>query len=97
MGEYGNIWGIGEVHAEFWWGEVRERDHLEEQGVNRRVMLKCIFKNWDVEVMTGMFWLRLGRGGGCFECGNEPSGSIKCEEFVNLLRTSQILLENSAP
>jgi len=86
-GGYGNIWETGEVHAEFWWGDVRERAHLKEQGVNRRVILKCIFKKWDVEAMTGMFWLRLGRGGGYFECGNEPSGSIKCEKFVTLLRT----------
>jgi hypothetical protein len=24
---------------------------------------------------------------GTFECGNEPSGTIKCGEFVKLLRT----------
>ena len=23
--------GTGEVHAEFWWGNPRERDHLENQ------------------------------------------------------------------
>jgi len=22
-------------------------------------------------------------GGGCYECGNEPSGSIKCGEFLD--------------
>ena len=75
------------MHAEFWWGDLRERVHLEDQGVDRRVILKCTFKKWDVEAMTGMFWLRLGTGGGCFECGNEPSGSIKCERFVNLVKT----------
>jgi hypothetical protein len=70
-----------------WWGDLRERVHLEDQDVNRRVILKCIFKKWNVEAMTGMFWLRLGTVGGCFECGTAPSGSIKCEKFVNLLRT----------
>jgi hypothetical protein len=83
----GNVGGTGEVHAEFWWGDLRERVHLEDQGVNRRVILKCIFKKWDMEAMTGMFWLRLGTGGGCFECGNEPPGSIKRREFVILLET----------
>jgi hypothetical protein len=86
-GAYSNVWGTGEVHAEFWWGDLRERVHLEDQGLNVRVILKCIFKKWDVEAMTGMFWLRLGTVGGCFEFGNEPSGSIKCEKFVNLLIT----------
>jgi len=46
--------GTGEVHAEFWWGDVRERAHLEEQGVDRMIILKYIFKKWDVEAMTGM-------------------------------------------
>jgi hypothetical protein len=86
-GAYGNVRGVGEVHAEFWWGDLRERVHLEDQGVKRRIVLKCNFKKWDVETMTGMFWLRLGTAGGCFEFRNEPSGSIKCEKFVNLLRT----------
>ena len=26
---------------------------------------------------TGLGWPRIGAGGGRFECGNEPSGSIK--------------------
>jgi hypothetical protein len=31
---------------------------------------------------TGLIWLRIGTGGGCCECGNELSGSIKCGEFL---------------
>jgi len=26
---------------------MRERDHLEDTGVDNTVILKCIFKNWD--------------------------------------------------
>jgi len=26
--------GRGEVSAEFWWGNLRERDHLEDPGVD---------------------------------------------------------------
>jgi hypothetical protein len=29
---------------------------------------------------TGSILFRIGRG--CFECGDEPSGSIKCDEFL---------------
>jgi len=37
---------------------------------------------WDVGVWTGSSWLRIGTGGEHLcECGNEPSGSIKCGEF----------------
>jgi len=33
---------------------------------------------------TGFIWLRIGTGGGLCsgKCGNEPSGSIKCREFL---------------
>jgi hypothetical protein len=39
--------GAGKVHKCFRWGELRERDHLEELGVDLRIILKCVFKNWD--------------------------------------------------
>jgi hypothetical protein len=26
----------------FWWGDLRKRDHLEDLGVNRRIILKWI-------------------------------------------------------
>ena len=31
------------------------------------------------------------------ECGNEPSGSVKCGEFLDWLQTSQLLKKGSAP
>ena len=31
------------------------------------------------------------------ECGNEPSGSVYCGEFLDQLQTSQILKKDSAP
>jgi len=34
----------GEVHAGFWWGGLRERDYLEDAGVDGREILKWIFK-----------------------------------------------------
>jgi hypothetical protein len=34
----------GEVHIWFRWGNLRERDHLEELGVDVRIILKWIFK-----------------------------------------------------
>jgi hypothetical protein len=32
------------VHAGFWWGNLWERDHLEDLGVHRRIILKCRFE-----------------------------------------------------
>ena len=41
----------------------------------------------EVGVWTGSSWLRIGQVAGTCECGNEPSGSIKCEEFFDWLKT----------
>jgi hypothetical protein len=70
------------VHTGFCWGDVRKGDHLKDLGVDGRIILNWIFKNWGGEAWTGLVWLRLGtRVGGC-ECGNELSGCIKCGEFL---------------
>jgi hypothetical protein len=42
---------------------VRERDHLDDPGVNERIILKCFFKKWDGEASTGLIWLGIGTGG----------------------------------
>jgi hypothetical protein len=34
----------GEVHTGVWWGNLRERAHFEELGVDWSIILKCIFK-----------------------------------------------------
>jgi hypothetical protein len=39
-----HVWGRGEVHTGFWWGNLRERDHLEDLGIDERIILKSILK-----------------------------------------------------
>jgi hypothetical protein len=53
-----------EVHTGFWWGDPREGHHLGDPGVDRRIILKSIFKKWDGGAWTGLSWLRIGTGGG---------------------------------
>jgi len=36
--------GPGEVLTGFWWGNLRERDHMEDLGVDGRVILRWIFR-----------------------------------------------------
>jgi len=35
------------VHTGFSWGNPRERDHVEDPGVYRRIMLRWIFKKYN--------------------------------------------------
>jgi hypothetical protein len=37
----------GEVHTGFWWGDLGERGHLKDLGMDGWVILKWIFKQWD--------------------------------------------------
>ena len=45
-------------------GNLRERDHLEDPGADGRIILRWIFRKWDVGAWTGLIWLRIGSGGG---------------------------------
>jgi hypothetical protein len=55
--------GRGEVYTGFWWGNLSEREHLEDPGTGGRIILRWIFRKWDVGVWTGLIWLRIRTGG----------------------------------
>ena len=54
-----------EVCTRFWWGNLRERDHLGDQEVDVRIILRWILRKWEGVVGTGWSWLRMRTGGGC--------------------------------
>jgi hypothetical protein len=48
----------------FWWGNLKERDHLREPGVDGSKILRRILGKWNVGVWTGSSWLRIETDGG---------------------------------
>jgi len=77
-----------------WWGNLSERDYLENPDVDGRIILKNIHEvEWGA--WSGLIWLRIGTGGGTFKRSNEPSGSMKCWEFLEHLRIGKLLKKGS--
>jgi hypothetical protein len=58
------VWKTGKVHKGIRWGDLKERDHLEDLGVDKRLMTKWIFKKWDGEARTALISFRIWTGAG---------------------------------
>jgi hypothetical protein len=63
-------------------GKPGVRDNFGDPGVDGRIILRWIFQEVGC---VGMDWIELPQGhlAGTCECGDEPSGSIKCGEFFD--------------
>jgi hypothetical protein len=45
--------GRGEAYTGCWWSNMMKRDHLEDPGIDGRMILRCIFREWH---NTGCWW-----------------------------------------
>jgi hypothetical protein len=45
------------VHTDFWWGNLRERDHFEDGKLDWSIILQRIFQKWN----GGMDWIDLAQ------------------------------------
>jgi len=64
-----HIQGMVEVHIGFWWGNLRDRDNLEDICTAGKIILKSIFKEWDGETWTRLLSPRIGTSVGHFRMG----------------------------
>jgi hypothetical protein len=53
-----------DAYTGFWWVNLRESAHLRDPGVDRRIILRFVFREWDVRLWTGSSWLRIGTDDG---------------------------------
>ena len=51
------------VYRVFGGGNLRVRDHMEDPGIDLRIILRWIFRKRDLGAWTGSSWLRMRTGG----------------------------------
>ena len=76
-----HVWGRGEVHTGFWWGNLKEGDHLEDPGIDGKVILKWVLEQWN----GSMGWIDVAQDRDRWRAvvnADEPLGFIKCGEFL---------------
>jgi hypothetical protein len=44
-------------------GKPEGKSHLEDTGVDGRIILRWIFRMWDIRAWSGSMWLRIGTVG----------------------------------
>jgi len=54
------VLGRGEEYTEFWWGNLKERDHLGKPKRRWEDSIKMDLHEVDVGLWTGSSWLRIG-------------------------------------
>jgi hypothetical protein len=73
------VWGRRKMHAGICWVNVNKRDHLEDLGIDGRILLN----HFERKLMGGVDRINSVEEQivSCCEHGNEPSVSIKFWEF----------------
>jgi hypothetical protein len=62
----GHVARLGESRGVYrvWWGILREIDYFEDPGIDGKIILRWIFRKWELRARTGAIWIRIGTGDG---------------------------------
>jgi hypothetical protein len=60
-----HVWERRQMHAGFWWGNLRERDHFK-YGRRWDDNIKIDLKQQNEAALTALIWLGTGAGGEVF-------------------------------
>jgi hypothetical protein len=53
----------GEAYRGFWWKNLKKRDQFGDPDIDRRIILRWVFRKWVVGRWTGSSLLRIGTSG----------------------------------
>jgi hypothetical protein len=92
------VWVRDDLRTGFSWRDLRQGDHLEDPDVDGRIILKLIFER----LGGGINWIDLAQDRDTLlvlvnVVINKLSVSTKCGEFLEQLRTCQLLRKVSVP
>jgi hypothetical protein len=59
-----HAWERWEMHTKFRSENVKERAHLEDAGVDGKIILEWVLAKWGGMVQTDCIWPNIGRSGG---------------------------------
>jgi hypothetical protein len=59
----GKAWWRLKIHTKFMFERLKGRDHLEEAGIDRRMILTWALNKQNGRMWTGFIWLRIWTNG----------------------------------